>query len=499
MSSHRGSAPSGSPLARIMAGIILIILCVGVGMWGIDLRTPSTPQAPKEAKATDPAGPTDLSIAPRANPALPPVSPDPLVLQPGATVVSLTFDDGRASDALAAGMMNTHGLAGTFFLNSGNIGKPGYLSLSDVDRMATSGHEIGGHTVTHRDLEKLSGDEVRREICDDRATLVDWGFPVRSFAYPFASATPELESVVAGCGYNSARSLGELRTNRLPEGVPPELSCQLCDSAETVPPSDPMYTKAPAQVRSDWTISDLQQQVTDAQAVGGWLQLTFHGICPGDCSDITTSGPEFEDFLAWLETQQAQGTVLVRTVGDVIGGPVQPSTAGPVAPPAPTGTNAVVNPNLEEQNGGVPSCWTQAAYGNNSPEFSLIPNAHNGTTANRLVMRDYVDGGAQLLQSTDLGMCAPTVVPRRTYTLAAWYTSTVPASFSVQYRLAHGAWVYARSSPQFAPAADFTQARWALPPIPEGVSAISFGLTIAQDGELVTGDYSLNDDTGSPP
>ena len=66
-------------------------------------------------------------------------------------MVSITFDDGRASNAIAANMMTAHGLSGTFFVNSGNIGKPGYLSLPDVDAIAFSGHEIGGHTVTHPD------------------------------------------------------------------------------------------------------------------------------------------------------------------------------------------------------------------------------------------------------------------------------------------------------------------------------------------------------------
>ena len=76
-------------------------------------------------------------------------------------MVSITFDDGRASNAIAANMMTAHGLSGTFFVNSGNIGKPGYLSLPDVDAIALSGHEIGGHTVTHPDLNEFTPDEIR--------------------------------------------------------------------------------------------------------------------------------------------------------------------------------------------------------------------------------------------------------------------------------------------------------------------------------------------------
>ena len=60
-----------------------------------------------------------------------------------------------------------------------------------------------------------------------------------------------------------------------------------------------------------------------------------------------------------------------------------------------------------------------AGFGTNSPEFSfsLVPTVHSGTTASRLVMRDYSDGDAKLLQMTDLGTCAPAVSPGRTYTI----------------------------------------------------------------------------------
>jgi peptidoglycan/xylan/chitin deacetylase (PgdA/CDA1 family) len=468
-------------LLRLSA--ILIALCLATSGCGIILRTPASPVAPTApVVAAIPADP----VKSRPNPVLPPVSTDPLVLPEGQTVVSITFDDGRISNKAAAQMLTAHGLSGTFFINSGNIGKPGYLSLPDVDAMALSGNEIGGHTVNHPDLDVFTADEVRRQVCDDRVTLLGWGFPVRSFAYPFGFTTPEVEQAVKDCGYNSARSLGELWGPRPAANLPPELTCRSCDTAETLPPPDPWHTQAPAQVTHDWTVDDFQQQINAAVSRGdGWVQLTFHGLCPSDCSDITTpQTPQFDVFLAWLADQQAQGRVIVRTVGDVIGGPVAP----PVPGPAPTTT--VVNPGLDAQEDGVPSCWMRASFGNNSPEFSLIPTKR-GPTAERLVMRNYVDGDAKLLPTMDLGECAPEVSPGQTYAVQAWYTSTVPTSFVVQYRLARGVWVYGVASPKFEPATEFTLARWTLPPIPQGVTAISFGLNLTQDGELVTDDYSL--------
>ena len=469
---------------------LVVVVCLVMAGCGFTLRTPVA-QGPTAQSI--PTAPPDPYVKPRPRVVTPPVSTQPLALDPGQTVVSLTFDDGRDSQAIAARIMASHGLRGTFYVNSGIIGMPGHLSLTDLDSLAVSGQEIGGHTMTHPHLEDLTRDEVVRQICDDRDTLLDWGFQVRSFAFPFGAASDDDVNAARLCGYNSARGLGgSLRSVS-------NKDCQDCALTEQVPPADPMLTRAPAQVVSSWRATDLENMVLDATTAGGWLQLTFHDICSTECSDMAIPEAEFENFVTWLADKQAAGTVLVSTVGDVIGGPVQPAIVAPAPAPAPPGVNEVVNPGLEEQADGVPTCWTQGGFGNNTREFSLVPSAHSGTAASRLVMRNYVDGDAKLVQTPDLGTCAPPVSPGSRYTIEAWYTSTVPTSFSVQYRLDRGVWAYALSSPQFPATTEFSRARWTLPPIPQGVTAISFGLGLTQNGELVTDDYSLIADGGSPP
>lgn len=467
------------------AVVILIALSQVVAGCGIALRAPQAMDTSTNTVASQ----MDPSMS--TTPVMPPVSIDPLTLAPGQTVVSLTFDDGRASQLAAARMLSEHGLSATFFVNSGTIGNPGQMSLDDLRTVASSGNEIAGHTVTHPDILHLPGDELRRQICDDRTTLLGWGFAVRNFAYPFGAATPEIENVVRECGYNSARNLGGLRPIRPTEGVPADRSCQLCDVTEAVPPEDPMFVQAISQVTNTWTAAELEQAVTRAMAVGGWLPLTFHELCTDKCTTLGLPESQFEEFVTWLAAKEAEGTVLVRTVGGVIGGTVAPAVAGPAVSPSPVGVNGVTNPGLEQNVDGTATCWMRGGFGNNKPEFSLVPSTHGGMTASRLIMRDYIDGDAKLLQTTDLGECAPAVVAGQTYTIEAWYTATVPTSFSVQYRLARGGWGYAMSSPTFAAATDFSRAQWTLPPIPQGVTGISFGLSLSQDGELVTDDYSL--------
>jgi peptidoglycan/xylan/chitin deacetylase (PgdA/CDA1 family) len=478
---------------RFVTVAVVIAVALWVAACGIGLRTPSNTEPAVEAVTATPATapvPTDPYVQPRPEPAIPPVSTEPLFLAPGQTVVSISFDDAHASQAEAARMMSENGLAGTFYINSGRVGMPDYLTLADLDSIAMSGHEIGGHSLTHPAMADVNHDEVRREICDDRTALLGWGFPVRSFAFPFGPATPQDSAAARECGYNSARALGDLRSVN---------SCESCALTEDVPPANPMRTRASDQVESTWSAADIEQLIIDARTVGGWLQLTFHGLCTTDCSQISTPQAQFQELVSWLADQQAQGLVLVRPVGDIIGGPVLPAVVGPAVPPVAPWSNGVVNPGLEDAVDGVPRCWMRGGFGNNRPEFSLVPTGPGGTTASRLDMRDYVDGDAKLLPTTDLGTCAPSVSPGSTYTIQARYTSTVPTSFAVQYRLARGIWVFGVSSPEFPPAAEFTTARWTLPPIPEGVTAVSFGLSLTQNGELVTDDYSLTPDVGTPP
>src|SRR5690242_2003593 len=75
------------------------------------------------------------------------------------TVVSLTFDDGIASQLDAASVLEAHGMHGTFFINSGNIASKAYfMNWSQLDGLAAKGHEIAGHTIDHKRLTDLTAD-----------------------------------------------------------------------------------------------------------------------------------------------------------------------------------------------------------------------------------------------------------------------------------------------------------------------------------------------------
>ncbi|WP_430332333.1 polysaccharide deacetylase family protein [Rhodococcus sp. ACT016] len=409
------------------------------------------------------------------------------------TVVSLTFDDGNADATVAAQTLQAHGLRGTFFVPSGYVDQPGYLSQADLRGIAAAGNEIGGHSVTHPDLTTLSHDEATRQLCNDRVNLTNWGYKVTSLAYPFAAASADTEAIARQCGYNSARGLGDIQTR---------FGCTGCDLAESIPPADPYYTKAPDQVDNTWTLADLQNVVTKAENKGGWIQITFHHVCADNCDPggLSTSPALLDQFAGWLAARSSNNTV-VQTVDEVIGGAVAPAVSGPV-PPAPTpGANGAPNPGLETVDAatGLPQCWMAGGYGTNSPTFATTPEAHGGNIAERLTMAGYVDGDAKLLPRLDLGECSPAATPGHTYALKAWYNSTAPTQFALYYRTAIGTWAYWTSSPWFAAAPEYTAAEWTTPPVPAGATGISFGLNLFGDGQLHTDDYELHDTAAAQP
>lgn len=96
----------------------------------------------------------------------------------------LTFDDGTTDHRRAAELLSSFGLKGTFFVISGRLGAPGYLSEADVRAMAADGHRLASHSVTHRHLTSLSAQELVEELVNSRLHLeeitqsaVDWLAP----------------------------------------------------------------------------------------------------------------------------------------------------------------------------------------------------------------------------------------------------------------------------------------------------------------------------------
>jgi peptidoglycan/xylan/chitin deacetylase (PgdA/CDA1 family) len=418
-----------------------------------------------------------------------------------STVVSLTFDDGDADQMPAAATLKSKGLKGTFFIADSWIGASGYMTRANLNQLAADGNEIGGHTVTHPDLATTDPTEAKRQICDNRAMLQSWGFKPTSFAYPFASADPNVEALVQACGFNTGRGLGDVRSPG---------SCAGCAYAETMPPVDPYYLQAPDQVDSTWTLAQLKAIVTNAVTHGGgWVVLTFHHVCApigtANCqADQSITPTTYNAFVSWLASYVAVPTN--QTTVKTLDGAVRqykgsaypayvPAFTVPAPAPAPVGVNALTNPSLESLNTvtGFPTCYQAGGWGANTPTWARTSPGATGTYAETLTVAGYSSGDAKLLPTLDLGQCSPSVVAGKTYQISVTAKSTAITQFALYYRDANNMWFYWTSSPWIAPLPAWTVTTFVTPPVPTGAVAVTFGLALIQNGTLATDDYSFVD------
>lgn len=242
------------------------------------------------------------------------------------TYVSLTFDDGRTSQQNAGAILAAHGVHGTFYIISGDLGTSNYfMTLDQVRALAAAGNEIGGHTLTHDDLTADTPSQVISQVCGNQQQLQDWGFPAVSFAYPYGRTNANVEAIVQNCKLQGYDVKANYRSARGAWG----LQCPGCDAAESLPPLDPFALRTTDSPQNTTTLSDLESMVTKAEATGGWLVIPFHSVCsapgtapvPGNGADCTDSYSvtysNLDQFVDWLSKRADRGTS-IKTVGEVM-------------------------------------------------------------------------------------------------------------------------------------------------------------------------------------
>ncbi|GEM_PF-4054348 len=112
---------------------------------------------------------------------------------PGA--FCFTFDDALPTQLIyAAPYLDQVGLKGSFYLITNNVvdgaaGSPAIgkaTTWADWKVVADSGHEIGSHTLTHRDLTTLTADVVAKELTESGAKIKEkLGITPVTLAYPY--------------------------------------------------------------------------------------------------------------------------------------------------------------------------------------------------------------------------------------------------------------------------------------------------------------------------
>jgi peptidoglycan/xylan/chitin deacetylase (PgdA/CDA1 family) len=278
------------------------------------------------------------------------------------TTIVLGFDDGLASQYAHRSILAAHGVNATYFVNSGKVGNPGFVTWAQLADLVADGNEVGGHTLTHANLTSVSATEAQRQVCQDRLALVTHGFDVRNFAYPFGAWNASAKDIVSGCGYLTARTTGGL-------DEPPDC----CEFAERVPPKNAMALRA-WEPRTSTTLSEYQDLINRARyGSGGVVDLVLHDVCDGDCAgfdEYAVRSDVLDSLLTWIAQQP---NMTVKTTKDAFG-----QTGS--APPPPADTTAPTTALTAPANGAtVSGTATVTATASDNVAVAKVDFLVNGT------------------------------------------------------------------------------------------------------------------------
>jgi len=230
--------------------------------------------------------------------------------------LSITFDDGlRCHFEQALPILDAYGFTATFFLvaNSDSVLKDGFRhprwkktkwKKEDIyvfDDMVRRGHEIGSHSVHHRqpflDKDPAYEAEFSKKWIEDRL-----GIEVSSYCYPFCHYADSIRDAVMKAGYKQAR-WGAFETYYGPDTLIDrfKIDCRLISKFG--------YERVRGNFIGQYGAEDVSGWVRESS----WHILMYHGI--GKVKDGWWPIPlaEFERQIAELSRLRDAGGVEVIT------------------------------------------------------------------------------------------------------------------------------------------------------------------------------------------
>jgi peptidoglycan/xylan/chitin deacetylase (PgdA/CDA1 family) len=121
-------------------------------------------------------------------------------------VVTTSWDDGSVSDIKLSNLLEKYSLKATFYITKSYRYTERPLNSEEIIELGKK-HEIGAHTLTHPDLDKISIESAKDEILGSKEyleNLVDCD--VKMFCYPRERYNDEIIKIVKKAGFIGART-----------------------------------------------------------------------------------------------------------------------------------------------------------------------------------------------------------------------------------------------------------------------------------------------------
>lgn len=129
--------------------------------------------------------------------------------------LTFSYDDGQIFDRRLAELLRSHGMKGTFHLNSGTLGTRGdndtFVGAEELKEIY-AGHEIACHGVQHRNPTLLTRQQLLLELQEDRKTLEKLtGGLVQGLSYAFGCYNQEVIETAKSLGIKYSRTVNSTR------------------------------------------------------------------------------------------------------------------------------------------------------------------------------------------------------------------------------------------------------------------------------------------------
>jgi len=118
--------------------------------------------------------------------------------------VVITFDDGLVSDyETALPTLSERTIAAHFFVNTANVGKPGYMNWTQIREMDHAGMQIGSHGHQHVDHSRPSEQALVKELRLSREMLqAELGHTIEWFAPPYGFVNRKTIRAAEAAGFS---------------------------------------------------------------------------------------------------------------------------------------------------------------------------------------------------------------------------------------------------------------------------------------------------------
>ena len=123
----------------------------------------------------------------------------------GRNAVCLTFDDGWLGNYLYAyPVLNQYGFKATFFVATGLIGTPFYMTWEHLREMVATGMSVQSHTVTHQPLGGMGEAEIHSELSESKMKIEErLGTKVYHMSLPHGTKNTRIWPLAKKMGYKS--------------------------------------------------------------------------------------------------------------------------------------------------------------------------------------------------------------------------------------------------------------------------------------------------------